>query len=154
MWLKLKFVHNVEWGQTVLPDRYLPKMMTRSSTVVMIATAKNILKRSAPICWIFSSSWLVTTVEGMTKPNATPSCQNRFWMHYFLIFLTLHTYCLKITQKCLIFQISTIFFVQLKSDLSNNTAKMDQASKMDLNRKMDLNKKWSLKKTTLIQKGT
>ena len=109
LWLNLKFVHNVEWGQTVLPDRYLPKMMTRSSTVVMIATAKNILKRSAPICWIFSSSWLVTTVEGMTKPNATPSCQNRFWMHYFLIFLTLHTYCLKITQKCLIFQISTIF---------------------------------------------
>ena len=90
VWLKLKFVHNVEWGQTVLPDRYLPKMITRSSTVVMIATAKNILKRSAPICWIFSSSWLVTTVEGMTKPNATPSCQNRFWMHYFLIFLTLH----------------------------------------------------------------
>ena len=86
MWLKLKFVHNVEWGQTVLPDRYLPKMMTRSSTVVMIATAKNILKRSAPICWIFSSSWLVTTVEGMTKPKATPSCQSRFWMHYFLLF--------------------------------------------------------------------
>ena len=36
------------------------------------------------------------------------------------------------------------FFVQLKSDLSNNTAKMDQASKMDLNLKMDQIEKMDL----------
>ena len=36
------------------------------------------------------------------------------------------------------------FFVQLKSDLSNNTAKMDQASKMDLNIEIDLNIKMDL----------
>ena len=73
----------------------------------------------------------------MTKPNATPSCQNRFWMHYFLIFLTLQI-LFENHPKMSHFSNFHHFFVQLKSDLSNNTAKMDQASKIDLNPKMDL----------------
>lgn len=57
----------------------LPTIITINRTVVIMATPKNILNRSSPIKWIFSSSWLDTMVEGITKPNATPSCQNRSW---------------------------------------------------------------------------
>ena len=71
-------------------------MMTRSSTEVMMATPKNILKRSAPTWSIFSSSsWLDTMEDGMTKPKATPSCQSRFSMHYLKavgFWVTFHTW--------------------------------------------------------------
>ena len=52
----------------------LPTAIAIKRTLVMIATPRNILKRSTPIKGMSASAfWLETTLTGMTKPKATPN---------------------------------------------------------------------------------